>query len=45
MGDHLKARVEGHHDKDFSDHVWISMDPSLSMRAIVSVNTFSVRNS
>lgn len=48
VGDHIKARVEGrteylppHHSQD---HVWISMDPGLGTRLMISVNTFSIPN-
>jgi|688.fasta_scaffold28867_6 hypothetical protein len=48
VGDHLKGRVETRADRFSrnreSDHVWISMDPGLSVRVMVSVNTFSIRN-
>lgn len=44
VGDHLKAKVEGHSKKNTPDHVWITMDPGLSLRVMVSVNTHSIRN-
>jgi hypothetical protein len=48
VGDHLKGRVEtraGHLGLNRElDHVWISMDPGLSVRVMISVNTFSIRN-
>ncbi len=44
VGDHLKARVEIPDHKYSPDHVWISMDPGLSVRVVISVNTFSIRN-
>lgn len=48
VGDHLKGRVETRADRLSRnrelDHVWISMDPGLSVRVMVSVNTFSIRN-
>ncbi len=48
VGDHLKGRVETRADRlgrnRELDHVWISMDPGLSVRVMVSVNTFSIRN-
>jgi hypothetical protein len=48
VGDHLKGRVEGRSDKISQrhplDHVWISMDPAISVRVMVSVNTFSLRH-
>ena len=44
VGDQLKAKVE-HHDHKYSpDHVWITLDPGLSVRVMISVNTFSIRN-
>lgn len=44
VGDHLKAKVEGVGHKVSPDHVWITMDPGLSVRVMVSVNTHSIRN-
>jgi len=43
VGDHVKADIEGGRS-DSRDHVWISLDPGLSVRVTVSVNTFSIRN-
>jgi len=44
VGDHLKAKVEVRDHKDSPDHVWISLDPGLSVRVMISVNTYSIRN-
>ena len=44
VGDRLKARVEAVDHKLSPDHVWIGLDPGLSVRVLVSVNTFSLRN-
>ena len=44
VGDHLMARVEKPDHKFSPDHVWISMDPGFSIRFMVSVNTYSIRN-
>lgn len=44
VGDHLRAKIEGYGHKHSPDHVWITMDPGLSVRVMVSVNTHSIRN-
>lgn len=43
VGNHLKARAE-QLDHKLPDHVWISLDPALSVRVMISINTFSIRN-
>lgn len=48
VGDRLRARLESQHLHPHShhrmDHVWISMDPGLGTRVLISVNTFSKPN-
>lgn len=44
VGDRPKARVEQPDHKLSPDHVWITLDTGLSVRVMVSVNTFSIRN-
>jgi len=44
VGDNSKARVEREDHKPVPDHIWISVDPGVSLRVIISVNTFSLRN-
>lgn len=48
VGNHLKGRVEGRIPRVGKvrslDHLWISMDPGITSRVMVSVNTFSLRH-
>lgn len=44
VGDNSKARVEREDHKPVPDHIWISVDPGVSLRVMISVNTFSLRH-
>ena len=46
VGDHLKTGLESvnQHSRAEPDHLWITMDPGLSLRVTISVNTLSLRN-
>ena len=46
VGDHLKTGLESvnQHSRVEPDHLWITMDPGLSLRVTISVNTLSLRN-
>ena len=48
VGDHIKARLESRIEhlppRHPIDHVWISLDPGLGTRVMISVNTFSSQN-
>jgi hypothetical protein len=44
VGDDPRARVELPDHKVSPDHVWISLDPGFSVRFMISVNTYSIRN-
>jgi len=44
VGDLLKSSSESTARKSFHDHVWITMDTGLSVRVLVAVNSYSVRN-